>query len=61
MGNAACIIFIMCNSISGLEAWYHFPFNISHGVAVTVRSHREKFQAIFEGNGRGQKKFGGEG
>ena len=46
MGNAACIIFIMWNSISGLEAWYHFRFNISCGVAVTVRSHQEKFQVI---------------
>ena len=26
MGYAACIIFIMWNSISGLEAWYNFRF-----------------------------------
>ena len=42
MGNAAYIIFIMWNSISGLDAWYHFRFNISCGVAVTVRSHQKK-------------------
>ena len=28
MGNAAYIIFIMWNSISGLEAWYHFRFPV---------------------------------
>ena len=39
MGFAACIIFIMWISISGLEAWYHFRFNISCGVAVTMRSY----------------------
>ena len=39
MGNAAYIIFIMGNSISGLDAWYHFRFYISCGVAVTVRGH----------------------
>ena len=27
------------NSISGSDAWYHFRFNISCDVAVTVRSH----------------------
>ena len=31
MGSAAYIIFIMWNSISGLEPWYHFRFNISYG------------------------------
>ena len=46
MDNAAYIIFIMWNSISGLEPWYHFRFNISCGVAVTVRSHQQKFQVI---------------
>ena len=40
MGHAAYIIFIMWNPISGLDAWYHFRFNISCGVAVTVRSHQ---------------------
>ena len=42
LGNAAYIIFIMWNSISDLEAWYHFRFNISCGVAVTVRGHQKK-------------------
>ena len=42
MGNAAYIIFIMWNSISGLDAWYHFRFNICCGVAVTVRGHKKK-------------------
>ena len=41
------IIFIMCNSISGLDAWYYFWFNISCGVAVTVRSHQQIFQVNF--------------
>ena len=44
MGNAAYIMFAMWNSISGLEAWYHFRFNISCGVAVTVRSHQKYFR-----------------
>ena len=44
MGNAAYIIFIMWNSISGLDAWYHFRLNISCGVAVTVRSHQKIFR-----------------
>ena len=55
MGNAANIIFIMWNSISGLDAWYHIQFNISCGVAVTVRSHQEKFQVTLYGEGRGSK------
>ena len=42
MDNAAYIIFIMWNSISGLDAWYHFRFNISCGVAVTMRGHQKK-------------------
>ena len=41
MGNATYIIFIMWNSISGLEALYHFWFNISCGMAVTVRGHQK--------------------
>ena len=41
------IIFIMWNSISGLDAWYHFRFNISCGVAVMVRVHQKKIQLIF--------------
>ena len=44
MDNAAYIIFIMWNSISGLEPWYHFRYNISCGVAVTVRSHQKTFR-----------------
>ena len=47
MDNAAYIIFIMWNSISGLDAWYYFRFNISCGVAVTLRSHQIEFQVIF--------------
>ena len=46
MGNAACIIFIMGNSISGLDAWYYFWFNVSCGVAVKVKSHQTKNQVI---------------
>ena len=30
-GNDAYIIIIMWNSISGLDTWYHFQFNISCG------------------------------
>ena len=44
LGNTAHIIFIMLNSISGLDAWYHFRFNISCGVAVMVRGHQKKFR-----------------
>ena len=47
MGNAAYIIFIMLNSISGLDACYYFRLNISCGVAVTVRSHHKKYQVTF--------------
>ena len=47
MGNAADIIFIMWNSISGLDTWYYFWFNISCGVAVKVRNHQEKIQVLF--------------
>ena len=43
MGNAAYIIFIMWNSISGLDSWYHFRFNISCSVAVKLRSHQKKY------------------
>ena len=42
MENAAYIIFIMWNSISGLDAWYHFRFIISCGVAVMGRGHQKK-------------------
>ena len=44
MCNAAYIIFIMWNSISGLDAWYHFRLNISCGVAVTVKSHQKNIR-----------------
>ena len=44
MCNAAYVIFIMWNSISGLDAWYHFRLNISCGVAVTVRSHQKNIR-----------------
>ena len=47
MYNAAYIIFIMWNSISGLDAWYYFRFNISCGVAVMVRSHQKKYLVTF--------------
>ena len=52
-GNAAYIIFIMWDSISGLDTWYDFWFNISCGVVVKVRSHQEKFQVIFLWGGEG--------
>ena len=54
MGNAAYIIFIMRNSISGLDAWYHFRLNISCGVAVMGRSHKKK-SGIFLRGGEGGK------
>ena len=50
MDNAVYIIFIMWNSIYGLERWYHFRFNISCGVAVTVRSHQQNFKGRGRGN-----------
>ena len=46
MGNAAYIIFIMWNSISGLDAWYHFRFDISCGVAVMGRGHKKKLRDV---------------
>ena len=42
MDNAAYVLFIVGNSISGLDAWYHFQSNISCGVAVTVGGHKKK-------------------
>ena len=57
MCNAAYAIFIMRNSISGLDAWYNFRFNISCGVAVTVRGHQKIIQVIFKGRGGGQTNF----
>ena len=47
MCNAAYGIFIMWNSISGLDACYQFRLNISCGVAVTVRSHQKRYQVTF--------------
>ena len=44
MDIAAYIIFIMWNSISGSESQNHYWFNISCGVAVTVRSHTKNFR-----------------
>ena len=41
MDNAAYIMFIIWNSISGLDAWYHFRFNISCGLSVMGRSHKK--------------------
>ena len=43
----AYVIFIMWNSISGLDTCYHFRLNISCGGAVTVRSHQKKYQVTF--------------
>ena len=56
MVNAAYIIFIKWNSISGVDTWYHFQLNIRCDVAVIVRSHQQKFQVIFKERGEGQKK-----
>ena len=57
LGNAAYIIFIMLNSISGLDAWFHFQFNISCGVAVTVRGDQKKIQVIYRGRNGGTKQI----
>ena len=54
LGNAAYIIFIMLNSISGLDAWYRFRFNISCGVAVMGRSHQKIFRYLSKGREGGQ-------
>ena len=56
MGNAAYIIFSMWNSISGLDAWYHFCFNISCCLAVTVRGPQNKISDNFLRGGEGGKK-----
>ena len=56
MDNASYIIFIMWNSISGLESWNYF----SCGVAVMVRSHK-KISGNFLRGGGGQKIFEGKG
>ena len=61
MDNAAYIIFIMWNSISGLDAWYHFWFNITCGVAVMGRSHQKNSDIFLRGGEGGKKHFGGKG
>ena len=58
VGNAVYIIFIMWNSISGLDTCYHFRLSISCGVAVTVRSHKKKYQVTL-GRGGGGNVFDG--
>ena len=45
--NAVSVIFIMWNSISGLNACYYFRLNISCEVVFTVRSHQKKYQVTF--------------
>ena len=59
VGNAANIIFIMWNSISGLDAWYHFRFNISCGLAVMEKSHKKISGNFLRGGERGKKKLEG--
>ena len=54
MCNAAYIIFIMWNSISGLDTCYHFRLNISCEVAVTVRSHPKNVRELFKGREGGE-------
>ena len=54
-----CYIFIMLNSISGLDAWYHFRLNISCGVAVMVRSHQKKISGNFLRGGEWENVFEG--
>ena len=53
MGKAAYIIFVMWNSISGLDTSYHFWFNISCGLAVKLGIHQQNSQVIFKGRGEG--------
>ena len=57
--NAAYIIFIMWNSISGLDAWYHFRFNISCGLAVMEKSHKKISGNFLRGGERGKKNWRG--
>ena len=56
--NAAYIMFIIWNSIPSSDAWYHFRFNISWGVAVTVRSHQKVLGNFLKG-GEGGNVFEG--
>ena len=53
MWNAAYVIFIRWNSISGLDALYHIRLNISREVAVMVRSHEKKKIRKFLRGGEG--------
>ena len=51
-------LYLSCEiPIFALGAWYHFRFNISCGVAVTVRSYQQKFQVIFLRGGEKAKKI----
>ena len=59
MDNAAYIIFIMWNFISGLDAWYHFRFNIFCGLAVMGRSQKEMSGNFLREGERGRKKLEG--
>ena len=59
MDNATYVIFIMWNSISGLDTYYHFRLNISCGVAVTVRCHQKKISGNFLREGEGGNVFEG--
>ena len=59
MDNASYIIFIMWNSISSLDTWYHFQFNIRCGVAVTGRSPKKISGNFLRGGKRDKKKFEG--
>ena len=54
---AAYVIFIMWNSISGLDTCYHFWLNISCGGAVTGRSHQKKISGNFLRGGEGGRCF----
>ena len=55
MCSAAYVIFIMWNSISGLDAWYHFRFNISCGLAIMGRSRKKISDNFLRGGERAQK------
>ena len=57
MGNAASIIFIMWNSIPGLDTWCYFRFNISCGLAEKVRNHQQKMSGNFSRGGEGANFF----
>ena len=59
MCNAAYVIFIMWNSISGLDTCYHFRLNISFGGAVTVGGHPKEISGKFLRGGYGGDVFEG--